>query len=316
MLVNILFILIGIMGLFFGADWLVRGSSSLALRLGLTPLVVGLTVVAFGTSSPELIVSLRAAFGGSGDIAVGNVVGSNIINIGVILAVAVLLRPIAIQRQILRFDAPVMVICSFVLVLMLADARLVRWEGGLLAAGLFLYIGFNLWEARREHLAGIPEPHLNDERPDRSVLLDVVLMIAGLGALGLGANLLVRGASEIARTFGWSEAFIGLTIVAVGTSLPELATSLVAGFRREADIAVGNVIGSNVFNILGILGISSLVIPLEAGGIGRVDLFVMLAASMVVPALMFSARTLVRWEGGLLLTGYLGYLVYLIYLLP
>lgn len=316
MLISLLLIVGGLALLYFGAEGLVRGSAALALRLGLTPLVVGLTVVAFGTSSPELVVSLGAALGGSSDIALGNVIGSNISNVALILGLTVLVRPAPVQAQLLRLDVPVMIGCSALLFVLLLDGGIDRLEGAVLALGAVGYTAFNLWYARRKpdvvgRMLG-EEPAEALPQPRGSAWRDVAFVLVGLGLLVVGARLLVEGAVAVAERFGLSEAFIGLTIVAIGTSLPELATSIVAALKGEGDLAIGNVVGSNVFNILGILGFSSLVHPLQGSGIGPVDLGVMLVLAVGVLVLMRSGYRLVRWEGALLLLGYAGYIYYLV----
>ncbi|NBC17909.1 MAG: calcium/sodium antiporter [Bacteroidetes bacterium] len=312
MLESILLMLAGLVLLYGGAEGLVRGSAALALRFGIPPLIVGLTIVALGTSSPELVVSIQAALAGRGAIAVGNVVGSNIVNIAVILGIAVLIRATAVHAQLVRFDVPILVGCSVLLMGLLLDGRLGRPEGLLLVAGLLLYVGAAIYIARREPAAeeAVDVPEL--KTPTGSPWRDVLFMVVGLGALVVGANLLVNGAVTIAQTLGISEAVIGLTIVAIGTSLPEMATSAVAAVRGEGDIAVGNVVGSNLFNILAILGISTLVRPVTQAGVGLVDLAVMTVLAVLLLPLMRSDFKLVRWEGAVLLLVYVGYVVHLL----
>ena len=302
----------GLVLLFGGAEGLVRGSAALALRAGLTPLVVGLTVVAFGTSSPEMVVSVQAALAGRGDLAVGNVVGSNIGNVALILGLSVLIRTMGVRAQLLRLDVPVMVAVSVLLWWLLGDGALGRPEGLVLAGGVVAYTLFNLWQARRETSAAqsVGEAVLPD--PRRPLWRDVVFIVGGLALLVVGADLLVEGAVAVARRLGLSEAVIGLTIVAVGTSMPELATSVVAAFRGEGDIAIGNVVGSNIFNVLGILGTAALVRPLRIEGISPVDLAAMTLVAILLLPLMRTGFRLVRWEGGLLLAFYAAYVYYLL----
>jgi cation:H+ antiporter len=263
-----LYIAIGCVVLYLGAEALVRGAASSARRWGVEPLVIGLTVVAFGTSMPELAVSMQAALDGAGPIAVGNVVGSNIANIALILGLSALIRPLAVHAKVIKIDIPILAATSLVLVWMLADDRLNR-------------------------------------------LRDVVFVLAGLGLLVLGARLLVGGAVTVAQGLGMSDAVIGLTIVAVGTSLPELATSVVAAVKGEGDIAVGNVVGSNLFNILGILGLASLARPLDPCGMTSVDLWMMVGLAVLLFPVMRSGMRVSRVEGAGLLLAYAGYLVYL-----
>lgn len=302
----------GLALLYVGAEGLVRGSTALALRLGLTPLVVGLTVVAFGTSSPELVVSVQASLTGNGPIALGNVIGSNICNVGLILGLAALIRPLNVHVQLLRLDVPLMLLTSILLTLLLRDSGLARPEGLLLTIGIVLYTTFNVWKARREHTAAQQE--FADVIPsiETKAWRDVLFVLGGIALLIVGAHLLVSGAVAIAERLGLSKAVIGLTIIAVGTSLPELATSLVAAARGEGDIAIGNVVGSNVFNILAILGFAALLNPLYAHEIGLVDLGVMTAFALLILPLMRSGFRLTRWEGALLLGLYAAYVVYLL----
>jgi cation:H+ antiporter len=308
-----LFLLLGLVLLYFGAEGLVRGSSSLALRLGLSPLVVGLTVVAFGTSSPELVVSLKAALDGQGAISVGNVVGSNICNIGLILGLCAMITPIATNSQIIRVDIPIMLGITSVALFVLANGHLGRPEGILLFALLLAYIFFSIRLARRQPADALSAEFGEEVKiSKRGLAVDILMVIGGLIILVFGARFLVDGAVIIARAFGWSEALIGLTIVAIGTSLPELATSLLAAVKKEADIAVGNIVGSNIFNLLGILGITAIVHPLATDGVGMVDFAVMAGFSLVLWPMAFHQQRITRPEGAALLAGYLGYLFWLL----
>lgn len=299
----------GVLALFAGAEALVRGSSALARRAGISPLVVGLTVVAFGTSAPELVVSVRAALAGSGDVALGNVVGSNIANVGLILGLAALTRPLLVQARVIRLDAPLTVAASIVLAALLLDGRLGRVAGLGLVVGLAAYVALSYALALREReRAVLTEFERGVAGPSSGPFIPLAGVVAGLALLAGGAELVVRGAVRLAAEAGVSEAVIGLTVVAVGTSLPELATSVVAATRGEADLAVGNVVGSNMFNLLGILGASALVRPLAAPGIDPVDWGVMIAAAGVLALFAATGRRLTRAEGGVLLAGYAAYL--------
>jgi cation:H+ antiporter len=311
MIGSLLSILAGVGLLYGGAEGLVRGSASVARRLGLTPLVIGLTVVAFGTSMPELVVSINAGLTGRAPVAVGNVVGSNIANIALILGTSALIRSVAVHAQVIRLDVPLLVGASLVMVWFLSDDYLGRGEGSLLLAGLIAYTVFSLRKARKEtpdvqteFAEGIPAT-------TGSALLDAGMILVGLALLVGGAHLLVNGATDVARAFHISEAVIGLTVVAVGTSLPELATSIVAALKGEGDIALGNVIGSNLFNTLGILGTASLVTPLHPTGMSLVDLGVMLGLTLALLPLMYTGMSVSRTEGGLLLAAYTAYTLYL-----
>jgi cation:H+ antiporter len=313
MTLAIIYLLAGLVLLYFGAEGLVRGSSSLALRLGLSPLVVGLTVVAFGTSSPELMVSLRAALAGQGDISVGNVVGSNVCNVGLILGLCALITPIATNSQIVRVDIPIMLGITALSLALMADGNLGRTEGVIFCTILVAYIVFSIQLARRQ-----PADALGAEFGEevtiskRGLAIDVLMVGGGLALLVFGARFLVDGAVIIARTYGWSEALIGLTIVAIGTSLPELATSLLAAIKKESDIAVGNIVGSNIFNLVGILGITAIVHPLQAAGISVVDLGVMAGFAVLLWPMAYYQQRITRPEGAMLLLGYTAYVFWLV----
>lgn len=309
---HVVFLIAGIVLLYFGAEGLVRGSASLARRLKLTPLVIGLTVVAFGTSMPEMVVSIGAALSGAGPLAAGNAIGSNIANIALILGASAILCPLAVHARVIRVDIPLMVLISLVIVAMLLNQRLGRIEGMLLVMGLVAYTVFSLWAARRESSA---VQHVFEEsipKESRSIPGSVAFVVIGLGLLVAGARFLVTGAVAIAETLGLSDAVIGLTIVAVGTSLPELATSILAALKKEGDIAVGNIVGSNIFNLLGILGTASLVRPLENTGMSPIDLGLMVALAILLLPLARSGWRIARWEGGILLATYMTYVIYLL----
>jgi cation:H+ antiporter len=300
-------LLVGGVLLYGGGEVLVRSAAQLGLRLGMSPLVVGLTVVAFGTSSPELAVSVGAALDGKGDVAVGNVIGSNICNIALILGLCACIRPIHVHMQLLRFDVPVAIGVAAAALVLLLDTAVGRIEGGALVVSLVGYVALLLVLVRRE-----PEPvttEFADEQPDRGRALPWLAagVGAGLALLVWGGDWFVAGASDLARGLGISEALIALTIVAIGTSTPELATSLIATLRRHGDMAVGNIVGSNIFNVLGILGTAALVRPLAAPGILASDLWTMLGVSLLLLPLAWTGRHIVRWEGALLLALYAGY---------
>ncbi len=313
MTLAIIHLLAGLVLLYFGAEGLVRGSSSLALRLGLSPLVVGLTVVAFGTSSPELMVSLKAALAGQADISVGNVVGSNICNIGLILGLCALITPIATNSQIVRVDIPIMLGITALALALMADGNVGHTEGIIFCTILVAYIVFSIQLARRQP-ADVLGTEFGEEVKisKRGLAVDVLMVIGGLALLVFGARFLVDGAVIVARTLGWSEALIGLTIVAIGTSLPELATSLLAAVKKESDIAVGNIVGSNIFNLVGILGITAIVHPLQAAGISAVDLAVMAGFSLLLWPMAYYQQRITRPEGAMLLAGYLAYVFWLV----
>ena len=308
----ILYLVGGLIMLFIGAEGLIRGSSNLAIKIGITPLVVGLTVVAFGTSTPELVVSLKAALLGNSSISLGNVVGSNIANIALILGVAALIRPLDVHAKVIMREIPIMIGISILLLLLLIDGELGFIDGLIFVIGLIVYLVVNVLIARKEKNPEIDSEFSEGLKSKLGIPVSIVLMIAGLGLLILGANLFVQSAVAIAKIFNVSDAIIGLTIVAIGTSLPELITSIVAAYKKEADIAIGNVVGSNTFNILGILGITALIIPISSVGISYVDLGVMLFTAIILFPLSRTGFSISRFEGALLLAGYGGYIYYLI----
>lgn len=312
MIVDSLSVLLGLVLLYFGAEWLVRGSSSMALRLGLSPLVIGLTVVAYGTSMPELVVSIKAVMAGQSDIAVGNVVGSNIFNVALILGVAALIFPIKIQFQLIRFDVPLMIGITLLALFFLRDGRLDRWEAAILFVGILCYTAGSLIYAKKSAPKEVTEEYAESlPKPNGHLWADIGFVVAGLVVMVIGSKFLVDGSISLARLFGVSEAVIGLTIVAAGTSTPELAATIVAAFKKEPDIAVGNIVGSNIYNLLCILGITGLVHPLNLGGITLVDQLVMLGVAVLLIPFMWSGFVLRRWEGIVLLGIYVGYLAWL-----
>ncbi|HEY5656743.1 MAG TPA: calcium/sodium antiporter [Myxococcota bacterium] len=312
MLIAIAYVAAGLAMLYFGGEALVRGASNLALRLGISAVAIGLTVVAFGTSAPELVVSVDAALTGANDISVGNVVGSNIANIALILGIATLVRPTQVAAQLVRVDAPIMVVVSLALLAALVDGGASRLEGSLFLLGLLLYVAFTFWQARQELPDVQREFASATPRPRAGAMGIVALLVVGLALLVGGGHLLVEGAVEIAAQLGISQAAIGLTVVAVGTSLPELATSLVAALRGHGDIAVSNVIGSNIFNILGILGLTALVRPLALGGISVIDLAVMVALAFILVLLLAARSRLGRVEGACFVAGFVLYVGWLL----
>ena len=309
-----LYIIGGSIGLFIGAEFLVRGASSLAIRLGISPLVVGLTVVAFATSSPELVVSIKAAIEGNPGIVVGNVVGSNICNIALILGVAAMISPMNVKSQIVKREIPIMIIISVFLLVILIDDAITRMEGVFLVIGIITYIilGYKYSIKEKDSVEVIKEFEEVIPKSPYKIWQSLIFVVGGLGILVLGSNLFVDGAVAIAEKFGVSQAVIGLTIVALGTSLPELTTSIVASFKNENDIAIGNAVGSNVFNILSILGISSLVRPIADTGVTMVDLSIMMFFTILILPLSRSKFTLRRWEGSMLFFGYIAYMIYLV----
>lgn len=295
--------------LFAGAEFLVRGGASLALKLGLTPLVVGLTVVAYGTSCPELLVCLKAALAGQPDIAIGNVVGSNIFNIGVILGLSAAVFPIKTHLQVLRWDAPVVVAATILTSLTFLDGAVSRVEAAGLLAGAIAYTVWTVLLAKRDeskgHEANIDVPEIKKRG---NIFLDVVMIGGGLGILAFGSNLLVENAVSIAKSLGVSETVIGLTIISAGTSMPELATSMVAAFRGQSDIALGNVLGSSLFNLLFVLGGTAMIRPVSTAGLQHFDLWALIGVTVLMLPLLVTGKRLARPEGLLLFACYGAYL--------
>lgn len=310
---NALLIISGIGLLYFGGDFLVRNASRLAQAWGISPLVIGLTVVAFGTSAPELAASLTAALQGSAEIALGNVVGSNSANIALILGLSALIYPLSTSANFLRREMPIMIGTAALLLILMLDGGLGRLEGILFLAllGGFLWILFRADE-EEDVEAQFVEEYAAPEDAAPAMWRSVGGAVLGLALLVGGAQLLVMGATSIARSLGIPELIIGLTLVAVGTSLPELATSIIAAVKRESDIAIGNVVGSNIFNILGILGVTALVRPIEVPyNVVALDLWVMIAISALLLPLLFTGFKLGRREGAVFLLVYVAYVVVL-----
>lgn len=313
MLQPALTILAGLALLALGAEGLVRGSSSVALRLGVTPLVIGLTIVAFGTGTPELLVSVEAATSGNSGIALGNIVGSNISNIALILGCAALARPMQVRSVLLRREVPLMIGVTLLLCVMLLDGRLSRLEGALLLAGSIAYtVGAYVFAKRDRNREVAAEFAQSMPAVTRSNWMDALYIAGGLIALMLGAKLLVGGATVVAQALGMSQVVIGLTVVAIGTSMPELATSVVAAMRNEADVAFGNVLGSNILNILCILGLVALIHPFGVEELATLDLVVLAGSAILLLPLMWRGSVLNRWEGAALLAGYSVYVATLI----
>lgn len=302
----------GLALLVVGAELLVRGAARLASILGVRPLVIGLTVVAFGTSAPELAVSLEASREGAADIALGNVVGSNIFNVLLILGLAAVVVPLRVSARVVRVDLPIMLAASLLVMALALNGTIGRGEGVLLVAGIVVY---TVLQIRLSPGAGASAVEGGADRPSGRWWLDVAGIVAGLGLLVLGSRWLVHGAAAAAGALGVSELVIGLTVVAAGTSLPELATSVVAAVRGQRDIAVGNVVGSNIFNVLAILGAAAVVsadgLPVASTAIA-VDLPVMIGVSLACLPVFFTGHVISRWEGALFLALYLSYVQYLV----
>ncbi|MBL8443956.1 MAG: calcium/sodium antiporter [Zoogloeaceae bacterium] len=318
MLNQVLFFVLGLVTLVVSAELLVRGASRFALSLGVSPLVVGLTVVAFGTSAPEMAVSVGAALAGNPDLAVGNVVGSNIANVLLILGISAIIAPLVVNEQIIRQEIPIMIGSAALMVVMALDGNISRVEAGVLFA---LVIGYTVFLVRQSRQATratndeFAEDMPADSDWDRHWSVQLGLIVVGLVGLVQGSDWLVGAAIAFAQAFGVSDLVIGLTVVAVGTSMPEIATSIIAAIRGQRDIAVGNVVGSNVFNIFGVIGVTGLVstagIPISETA-RSFDLWVMLAVAFACLPIMATGREIARWEGGVFLAYYASYTAYLV----
>jgi len=320
MLLSIILLIIGLVILILGAEGLVRGASSLAAKLRVSALVIGLTVVSFGTSAPELTVNIFAAYTGSADLAIGNIVGSNIVNILLILGITALITPLVVKRATIWKEIPLALLGVVLLFVMGNDAlfdglevnALTRTDGIALIAlmVIFMYYIFGMAKSDREKTT-----EKDESIKQYSMPVSIFMTLAGLAGLVVGGRLLVDGAITLAQMAGLSEALIGLTVVAIGTSLPELATSVVAALRRQADIAIGNIVGSNIFNIFFVLGVTSTILPLPFTSTINVDVLVAIAATTLLFLFMFvgGKHRLMRWEGGVFLACYVAYMGFLIY---
>jgi cation:H+ antiporter len=304
MIFTVLLFFAGLLLLYYGAEYLVSGSSSLALSFGVRPLVIGLTIVAFATSMPELMVSLFASIRGSSDIAAGNIIGSNIANIGLILGTAALIAPLSVSSSMLRREIPYLIGASLLLLLFSLDGVLSFGNGAALFLLLLVFLGYCLFNARHDPL-GEPAAAVVVAYEKRGRKRDVFLILLGIVGLGVGAELMVRSAVTIARAFGVSELVIGLTIVAMGTSLPELAASMMSAWKGEMELSIGNVIGSNIFNILFVLGVCPMIRPLSVDpSLLRFELPVMLIFTIALVPIILHRSTIGRVKGGLLVGGY------------
>ena len=308
---------LGVGILYYGAEWLVRGSARLSATLGVSPIVIGLSVVSFGTSAPELVVSTVAALGGNANLALGNVMGSNLANIGLILGLTSVIRPLEVHARVVWREAPIMVLVTCSLVVLAWDGMLTRGDGVILLVALVAYLVFVFRTAGDEAPEVLVEYEEFMEASDTGSPLvhppDVLLILAGSGCLVLGGYCIVEGAVDVASSLGISQVVIGLTVVAVGTSLPELATSLVAAVRKEADIAVGNVIGSNIFNVAAVLGVTSSLQPIAIPeGLIQREMAAVVALSVLLLPVLRSGWRIRRWEGAVLLAAYVGAFIFLL----
>lgn len=310
-------LLIGLVFLVVGAEGLVRGAAKLSAIVGLSPLVIGLTVVSYGTSAPELAVSLKASYMGQAEIALGNVIGSNVFNILMILGIASLIIPLTVAQQLIRLDVPIMIGVTSLLLLFSLDGNLGQTDGIILLSGSVLYTGFLIFQSRRESNAEVQAEYaqeygISGQQSWPQIARHIMVLLGGSGLLIVGGNFLVYGATEFAQALGVSQLIIGLTIVAVGTSLPELATSIVACYRGERDIAVGNIVGSNIFNILTVLGATATIagIPVSPPAL-QFDIPVMLAVAIACLPIFYTGNRISRWEGMLFISYYVAYSAYI-----
>ena len=318
-LMTFVYLIAGLVLLVAGAEVLVRGAAKLAAQFGIPPLIIGLTVVAFGTSAPETAVSVQAALDGSGDLAIGNVVGSNIANVLFILGLTALIAPLIVSRQLIRLDVPIMIGASLLTFALAWDGSLSKLDGAILFAGIVAYTAFLIISSRKQKSLEDDEFSkefgLDEPVKPYAWAINLALIIVGLVLLVSGSNFLVEGAVTLARTLGISELVIGLTVVAVGTSLPELATSVLAAIKGERDIAVGNIVGSNIFNLLCVLGLASMVSPQAisvAANALAFDFPVMIAVAIACLPIFFAGYRINRWEGLLFLAYYVAYTFYLV----
>ncbi len=319
---SVAFFILGLALLIAGAEFLVRGASRLAAAAGISPLVIGLTIVALGTSSPELAVAVSSSLAGQSDLVVGNVIGSNIFNILLILGIGAVIAPLIVSQRLVRLDVPLVIGASILMLVLALDGKVGRLEGGLLFLGIVAYIAYAVFQARREDSPAIRQEYAREfgakkRLGRRQILVQIIMVGGGLAALILGSAWLVDSAVAIARALGLSELIIGLTIVAIGTSSPEIATSVIASIKGETDIAVGNAVGSNLFNILAVLGLAAIVAPQPQGvavapSALKFDIPVMIGVAVACLPIFFIGYRISRWEGALFLCYAVAYVAYLI----
>ena len=303
---EIVWLLLSLAILYFGAEGLVSGASSLAKRLGVSALVIGLTIVSIGTSMPELIVSIKAAMIGQSALSVGNVLGSNMFNIGIILGLSAMIYPLAVKRQLLKFDVPVMILTSVLFLLLFLDFRISKIEALLFIILFVSYLGYLFFTSKRDQNKK-KDSEIDEIKLSKHWLIDIVFIVVGLIALIYGSDLLVVNSIIIAERLGMSEAMIGLTIVAAGTSMPELATSVVAAIKKRSDIAIGNIVGSNIFNILLILGTAGVIYPISTPDINYMDTLFVVLLGVVLWLFMKMGSTIRRWQGVAFVLLYIAY---------
>ena len=311
MILPIFLFIIGLIIIYFGANWTVNGSSNIALIMGIRPIIVGLTIVSIGTSLPELVVSLVAAINKSKDIALGNIIGSNIANIGLVLGLSAIIRPLKINRSTIKNEIPIMIGFSLLFYFLAFDNQISATDGFILFSGIFLFIGYCIYNARynKERSEDVIHELVDYIKKKHSMKFELLLIVSGIIGVIVGARIMVDSAVFLARHFGMSDLSIGMTIVAIGTSLPELATSMVAAYQKKDEISVGNVIGSNIFNICMVIGIISIISPFTVGRlILNREFLIMLAFSVLLYPFALHRMTLTRTKGVIFLAGYAGFI--------
>ena len=306
---EIVWLLLSFVILYYGAEGLVFGASSLAKRLGISALVIGLTIVSIGTSMPELLVSIKAAMNGQSAISIGNALGSNLFNIGIILGLSAIIYPLLAKKQLLKFDVPVMILTSVLFLLLFLDSKISRIEAILMVILFLSYTTYLLVSSKRKHNINPNRDEDDDIKLTKHWALDILFIVVGLVALVWGSDLLVVNAIIIAERLGMSEAMIGLTIVSAGTSMPELATSAVAAFKKRTDIAIGNIVGSNIFNILLILGVAGIIQPISTPDINYIDALVVVALGVLLWLFMKMSASIRRWQGVVFIVLYVLYII-------
>lgn len=307
---EIVWLLLSFVILYYGAEGLVFGASSLAKRLGISALVIGLTIVSIGTSMPELLVSIKAAMNGQSAISIGNALGSNLFNIGIILGLSAIIYPLLAKKQLLKFDVPVMILTSVLFLLLFLDSKISRIEAILMVILFLSYTTYLLVSSKRKHNINPNRDEDDDIKLTKHWALDILFIVVGLVALVWGSDLLVVNAIIIAERLGMSEAMIGLTIVSAGTSMPELATSAVAAFKKRSDIAIGNIVGSNIFNILLILGVAGIIQPISTPDINYIDALVVVALGVLLWLFMKMSASIRRWQGVVFIVLYVLYIIF------
>lgn len=307
---EIVWLLLSLVILYYGAEGLVFGASSLAKRLGISALVIGLTIVSIGTSLPELVVSVKAAMNGQSALSIGNVLGSNLFNIGIILGLSAIIYPLLAKKQLLKFDVPVMILTSVLFLILFLDSNISRLEALILTLLFLSYTIYLLVSSKKNQKSNSKTDENDDIKLSKHWSLDIIFIVVGLIALVYGSDLLVVNAIIIAEKLGMSESMIGLTIVAAGTSMPELATSVVAAIKKRSDIAIGNIVGSNVFNILLILGVTGLVHPISTPEINYIDSLAVVAFGVVLWLFIKMSKSIKRWQGATFLLMYVLYIMF------